>query len=174
MSKHVATSKGYRRDDKKTDIVSAALIIAFGVITFICGAGMINLIVEVMGVFFIIFALVSYFSNHVIDTALPGIIIGLVLFILGYVGLAAVIVRVIIGIMILLSGLVLAMGTRMVWKGHSFSFSSNQTLNIVLGVVLIVLGIMAMIDLYGCFTILIRVVGIIIAAVGLKKLITLN
>ncbi|MCQ2084877.1 MAG: hypothetical protein MJZ21_01865 [archaeon] len=169
MSKHVAVSREYESNSKTNGIVEGVLLLVLGLITALTGQGMINLIVLVTGIVMIVLGVVAYLDTRVIEVVAVPVIFGAILAVLGYMGLASEIVRYIVGIVVVLVGATILLGTQSKNFAINISFG-DRVINAVIGVVLILLGIFAMINYYDSFGWIIRVIGVLVAVVGLMKI----
>ena len=172
MSKkgHVVKSREYSRNSRFNEILLAVMYILIGAITAVCGQGMLNIIVEAVGILFIVVGIIGFALVRTIESSLVLFIIGIILLILGLWGLAADIIRIIFGAMIVLAGIFILLGTQPSFMGYELPTKSGTLINVVLGAVLIVVGIVAALNLGGSFDIFIRIIGIIVLVVGVIDL----
>lgn len=170
MSKgHVVKSREYSRNSRFNEILIAVMYILFGAITAICGQGMLNIIVEAVGILFIVVGVISFALVKNIESSLLFFILGIIFLILGLYGLAADIIRIVFGAIIVLAGIVILLGTQPSFMGYELP-KTGSIVSIALGAVLIVVGIIAAINWGDSFSIFIRIIGIIILAVGVIDL----
>ncbi len=170
MSKHVATSAEFRANSKTNGLFLGILFVIFGAVTAVCGQGMLDLVVIITGALFVLFGLLTFFETKSLESSLFTLVIGIVFLVLGLLGLASSIIRIVFGLMIVLSGVFTILGNSPNFVGAVSIDTSVRTLNIAVGAVLIVLGIIAMINYGGSFDILIRIIGVIILVMGALKI----
>ena len=167
---HVVKSREYSRNSRFNEMLIAVMYIIFGAITAICGQGMLNIIVEAVGILFIVVGIISFSLIRVVESSLFFLLLGIILLILGLDGLAADIIRIVFGAMIALSGLFLVLGAQPSFMGYQLPTKSGTLITVLLGAVLIVIGVLAAINWGDSFDIFIRVIGIIILAIGVIDL----
>ena len=172
MSKkgHVVKSREYSRNSRFNEILLAVMYILIGAITAICGQGMLNIIVEAVGILFIVVGIISFSLVKKIESSLLFLILGIVFLILGLYGLAADIIRIVFGAMIVLSGIVILLGTQLSFMGYELPTKSGTLVSMALGAALIVVGIIAAVNWGGSFDIFIRIIGVIVLAIGVIDL----
>ncbi len=169
MAEHVATSAEFRSISKINGVFLGILYVIFGLITLICGQGMLNIIVAITGALILIMGILAYLDTKVIQAGAIQILIGAIFIVLALWGFAADIIRIIFGLQILLAGVFAILGNVPSFAGGLTIDTKSKTLNTVVGVVLVVLGIVAMINLGNSFDILIRVIGAIILVMGILE-----
>lgn len=168
--KHTATSSEYRANSKVNGLFLGILFVIFGAVTVVCGQGMLDIVVTITGALFVLFGVLTFLETKSTESCLFTLVIGIVFLVLGLMGLASDIIRSVFGLMILLSGVFTILGNSPNFAGTVSIDTKVRTINIFIGAVLIVLGIIAMINYGGSFDILIRVIGAIILVMGALKI----
>lgn len=165
-SKHVVTSRGYRKNSKTNELFIGVILILFGAIVAVCGQGLLNIAVAVSGALLVVLGVLIFSETGNSNPALFNIIIGLLFMILGFAGLAATIIRLLFGVMIILVGIFMLLGSQPTFMGYKIVNTKSATINAVIGIVLILLGIIAAINYAGSFDLLIRFIGVAIIVLG--------
>ncbi len=167
MAEHVVTSAEFSSISKINGVFLGLLYVIFGLLTLICGQGMLNIIVAITGALFLIMGILAYLDTKIIQAGAIQIIIGALFLVLALWGFAADIIRIIFGLQIMLAGVFAVLGNVPSFAGSFTIDTKSKTINTVVGVVLIVLGVVAMLNLGNSFDILIRVIGAIILVMGI-------
>ena len=166
MSDHVVTSREYRANSKTNELLIGIVLVIFGVITAVCGQGMLNIVVTVVGALFVILGVLSYIETKVPQSAVLNLVVGLIFIILGIVGLAADIIRILFGLLVVLAGLFVLLGISSRFTGYTTGDGKAAVITIVVGIGLIALGIIAILNYAGSFDLLIRIIGVVIIVFG--------
>ncbi len=169
MAEHVATSAGYTSLTKVNGVFLGLIYVIFGLITRITGQGMLNIVVAITGALILIMGILAVLDTKVIQAGAIQILIGAIFLVLALWGFAADIIRIIIGLQILLVGVFAVLGNVPSFAGGLTIDTKSKTLNTVVGVVLVILGVVAMINLGGSFDLLIRIIGAIILVMGILE-----
>lgn len=170
MSKHVVTSRGYTEASKRNEIFVAILYILFGLITAICGEDMLDIVVEVVGILFIILAILTYAATRYFGSVVFTLILGILFLFLGVYGLGDDAIRIVFGVMVILTGLMMLLGTQASFIGYLLPDKKSVLVNTVIGIIMIIIGIIVTIDWGGSFDIIVRAVGVIILVLGAADL----
>ncbi|MCQ2079844.1 MAG: hypothetical protein MJZ38_07310, partial [archaeon] len=144
MSKHGVTSREYAMNSETRGILTGLLYALFGLVTAICGQGMLNIIVLILGVIAVAQGVITYLGTRSVEATIVTLIIGAILVILGFWGLAADIIRILLGLFIVIIGVLMILGNRLAIGSLSVSVNVNKNVSLVIGLVLIVLGVIAM------------------------------
>ena len=155
MSKkgHVVKSREYSRNSRFNEILLAVMYILIGAITAICGQGMLNIIVEAVGILFIVVGIISF--SLVKSRSLPPnqSISGTRWYTSTLMPFAAIL-----------------LGTQPSFMGYELPTKSGTLVSMALGAALIVVGIIAAVNWGGSFDIFIRIIGVIVLAIGVIDL----
>lgn len=165
-SRHTVTSREYRKNSKTNEMFIGIILILFGAIVAICGQGFLNIAVAVAGALLIVLGALIFAETGNANPALFNIVIGLLFMILGVIGLAATLIRLLFGVLIILVGIFMLLGSQPTFMGYKIVNTKSAAMNAVIGVVLILLGVIAAINYAGSFDLLIRFIGVAIIVLG--------
>ena len=166
MSEHVVTSREYRANSRGNELLIGIILVIFGAITAVCGQGMLNIVITIVGALFVILGILSYVETKVPQASVFDLVLGIIFLILGLIGLADDIIRILFGVLVILEGIFTLLGSSSRFSGYEMEDDKATLLTIVIGAGLIILGIIAMVNYAGSFDILIRVIGIVIICFG--------
>lgn len=166
MSEHVVTSREYRANSKANELLIGIMLVIFGAVTAVCGQGMLNIVITVIGALFVVLGLLTYFETKVLQAAVFDLVLGAVFLILGLLGLADDIIRILFGALLVLSGIFTLLGTSSRFSGYEMGEGNATIITVLIGAGLIILGVIAMINYAGSFDLLIRIIGVVIIVFG--------
>ena len=166
MSEHVVTSREYRANSKANELLIGIILVIFGAVTAVCGQGMLNIVITVIGALFVILGILTYLETKVLQATVFDLVLGIVFLVLGLIGFADDIIRILFGALIVLSGIFTLLGTSSRFSGYEMEDGKATIITVIIGAGLIILGIIAMLNYAGSFDLLIRIIGIVILAFG--------
>ena len=166
MTEIVVTSDEYRANSKANELFIGIVLVVFGIVTAVCGQGLLNIAITVIGALFVVLGILTYLETRVPQAAVFDLVLGVIFVILGMIGLAADIIRFVFGALVILAGLFTLLGTSSSFSGYAIEDRKVTVISLVIGIGMIVLGILAMINFMGSFDLLIRAIGVVIIFFG--------